>query len=211
MVITSLFKEESASESFLSEYGPETRIIWFWIHETNRLTDGYVALNPDGTSRVSITWTSTGSASDIANRARYEADHRRDGVGLSAWDEDQQSSMLTALGITAENISAEEAFAEFALAPIRALERSSTHQLSIAWDAEEDDIQEAIGLRYLVVQKAEAILNDAGLLVDPQGTVVDSDTLSATMGVKEFNTAKSLLWEKLSPEERRYNCRIVSA
>ena len=67
------------------------------------------------------------------------------------------------------------------------------NRLSIQWDVAERDIQDAIGLRYTVVQKAEAILNDAELLVDQSGTVVPDNDVSATLEASEFDAARTLL------------------
>ena len=86
--------------------------------------------------------------------------------------------------------------------------RAFATQLSSRWDVAEGDISDAIDLRYQVVQKAEAILNNAGLLVDASGRVVAEDAVSATREVAEFDAARTLLLNALSPEERRYNCSI---
>ena len=211
MVVALLFKEECAVESILSGDAPETRIIRFWIHQSNRLTDGHITIQPDGTSSTSINLSSKGKRSSIAARAAYDGEIRQSEAGFEAWDDARVADLLSDMQIESGAASPSNAFADAILAPVRAVESSMAEQLSIQWEVQDEDIPDAIGLRYHVVQKAEAILNDAGLLVDQMGTVVADDSVSATMEVTQFGAAKSLLMNTLSADERRYNCRIEHA
>ena len=211
MVIASLYKEQSRANGASGSPGSETRIIHFWIHQKTRLTDGHIVIPASGKPRISVNWSSRGTPSDIAERARYEQTARKQQAGMAEWDKEQVAALLAELGIEHGSGNATKAFADVVLHQVRNAERAAAHKLSIQWDVEEQDISDAIGMRYLAVQKAEAILNDAGLLVDADGTVVNDTQVAATLEVTEFEAAKSLLWTTLSPEERRYNCRIVSA
>ena len=210
MVVSALFKDSvDIADHVSSSSAPETRIITFWLHQPTRLTDGHIAIRADGTSRITVNWSSKGKPFDVASRARHDTASRQQDAGMTAWDSAQVSALLDDLSIPHVGQKPIDAFADAVLAPIRASERQAAERLSIQWDVSERDIQDAIGLRYTVVQKAEAILNDAGLLVDQSGTVVADDEVAATLEVSEFNAAKSLLWTKLTAEERRYNCRIA--
>ena len=211
MVIASLFKEQSGAEGVFGRQEPETRIVRFWIHQKTRLTDGHIAFPATGNPRISINWSSRGTPSDVAERADYEGAVRRQQAGMTEWDENRVAALVADLGIESDCLGPFNTFADAVLQQVRNTERSAVHKLSIQWEVEDQDISDAIGMRYLAVQKAEAILNDAGLLVDPDGTVVNDNEVAATLEVTEFEAAKSLLWTTLSPEERRYNCRIINA
>ncbi len=207
MVIALLFKEEQSS----SDQSPETRILRYWLHQSNRITDGTIIFAPDGTARASINMSTKGKRAQVHARALYDGSLRRTDGGYVDWEEERLSELLVAMQIEPGTKPPAERFAEAILRPIRATESAMAEHLSILWDVEDKDISDAIGLRYHVVQKAEAILNDAGLLVDPMGTVVADDRVLATMEVTQFEAAKSLLMNTLSPEEKRYNCRILNA
>ncbi|MEM7719668.1 MAG: hypothetical protein AAF222_10740 [Pseudomonadota bacterium] len=207
-MVTALFKEETASQSFLNSFDPATRIVWFWIHEPARITDGHVAFETGAAPRISINMSTKGKPFDIAQRARLDGASRQDEAGLTHWNDAEVTALLADLGADSMGAAPVEAFAEAVVGPLRAEDRATAARLSILWDVDDRDIRDAISLRYQVVQKAEALLNDAGLLVDPSGTVVPDHTVAATLEVAEFEAAKTLLWNKLSPEERRYNCRI---
>lgn len=204
MVVSALFKEDPKNAA-----APGKRIIRFWLHQPTRLTDGHIALHADGTSRIAVNLSTKGKPFDIAERARHDGAMRREHEGMTAWDDAQVRDLLALLNIAPDGQTPIRLFADIILAPIRCAEREAAKRLSIQWDVEDKDLPDAIGLRYQVVQKAEAILNDAGLLVDQDGTVVAGDTVTATLEVFEFAPAKALLWEKLTAEERRYNCRIA--
>lgn len=208
MVFELLFKEACASHQGQNAQTPTTEILRFWLHQSNRVTDGHIAFQPDGTAHTSINLSTKGRHSTIEARAAYDAAMRRDQAGYDEWDDARLTSLLDKMSIEIGDKSPAQAFASAVLAPIRATESAAAEHLSILWDVEDEDIHDAIGLRYHVVQKAEAILNDAGLLVDQMGTVVAEDNVSATIEVTQFAAAKSLLMNTLSADERRYNCRI---
>ena len=206
MVVSALFKEETPNST-----APGTRKICFWLHQPTRLTDGHIVLQEDGTSKTVVNLSTKGKPFEISARARHDNSMRREDAGMAEWDDVQIAALLADLEIDQASASPVEAFADAVIAPIRAAERSAAKHLSIQWDVEERDIPEAISLRYQVVQKAEAILNDAGLLVDQDGTCVSDETISATLEVSEFDAAKALLWSALNAEDRRYACRIDEA
>lgn len=211
MVIALLFKEEWANEGSHGDQKPESRIVRFWIHQPNRLTDGHIAFAEDGTARASINMSTKGKRAKVHARALYDGSMRRTDAGYTQWDGDRVKALLEAMQVELGEKSPAESFADAILRPIRAAESAMAEHLSILWDVDDKDISDAIGLRYQVVQKAEAILNDAGLLVDPMGTVVANDRVLATIEVTQFEAAKSLLMNSLNAEERRFNCRILNA
>lgn len=206
MVVSALFKEDASHSAAAG-----TRKVDFWLHQPTRITDGHILLQADGTFRINVNWSNKGKPFDVAARARYDAAMRRDEAGMTAWGDAQVGALLADLNISPGARSPVEALCDTVLAPIRSAERQAAERLSIQWEVSDRDIPDAIGLRYQVVQKAEAILNDAGLLVDQDGTVVSDDTVAATLEVSEFGAAKSLLMSKLTAEERRYNCQILQA
>ena len=211
MVIALLFRDEHTSVQTSNDQTPDTRIVRFWIHQTNRLTDGTFTYSEDGTAKASINMSTKGKRAKVHARALYDGSIRRTDAGYTDWDDNRINALLEAMQVDPSEKPPAERFAEVILRPIRATESAMAEHLSILWDAEDKDISDAIGLRYHVVQKAEAILNDAGLLVDPMGTVVADDRVLATLEVTQFAAAKSLLMNSLSSEERRYNCRIIHA
>jgi len=205
-MVQALLKEFRADSGNPQGYDPETKVIRFWFHQATRLTDGHIALSADGTSRIVVNWSTRGTRREIEDRARIDADDRM-ADGYSEWSDAQVFSVLLALGIET-GASAKETLAKAVVAPMEAAERASAERLSIQWEVDEINLGDAIGLRYMVVQKAEAILNDAGLLANPEGTVVSDERVSATLEVAEFAAARNVLLEELTPTERRYNCRI---
>ncbi|MGR3514168.1 MAG: hypothetical protein ACU0GG_15515 [Paracoccaceae bacterium] len=207
-MVVALFKEDSAARTSQSSTSPKTRIVRFWLHQPNRLTDGHLAIGETGETRVSINLSTRDTTKTITERAAADRAAREGQDGYSIWDNAAVADLLGAMDIDCAGRSPCDVFADAVVAPVEATERAAADRLSIQWDVEERDIPEAIGLRYLVIQKAEAILNDAGLLVDPKGTVVADDTVAATLDVTEFSAAKSLLASVLTAEERRFNCRI---
>lgn len=201
MVTALLFKEECSADG--------SRVVRFWIHQPNRLTDGHIAIGQDGKARTSVNMSSKGKRAAIEARADYDGSMRRKAGGFEEWDDARLAALLDDLQVEAGNRPHADAFAEAIVMPIRAVESAMAEHLAIKWDVRDEDISDAIGLRYHVVQKAEAILNDAGLLVDQMGTVVADDQVSATIEVTQFAAAKTLLMSALSAEERRYNCQIL--
>ncbi|MEM6387002.1 MAG: hypothetical protein AAF718_12290 [Pseudomonadota bacterium] len=207
-MVTLLFKETLAANSYFSKYQPEARVVAFWIHQQTRLTDGHVVLQPNGKAQIVVNWSAHGKPFTIAERARLDGRMRREDAGMTEWRDADVIALLEHLGVDVLADAAIDTFVDVIIGPICANERESAERLSIRWDVDDKDIKDAIGLRYQVVQKAEAVLNDAGLLVDPNGAVVSDETVSATLEVAEFTAAKALLWKALSAGERRYNCRI---
>lgn len=112
MVITSLFKTETGSESFLSGYEADTRIVWFWLHEQNRLTDGHIALPKDGNPRVCVNWTTKGRDASIAERAVLDETAWRETVGLSELEDTVLSEIVDKLQISLDGRTPQDAFAD---------------------------------------------------------------------------------------------------
>lgn len=210
-MIAALFKEREAGEGSFAQYPAGTRIVQFWLHQPTRLTDGHIAFRPGGTPRISINRSLAGTAQDIGAQAAMEQTMQRDEAGMAIWADTQIKALVAELDLPGDTVAPADRLADALLRPVLAAEKSAVNRLSIRWDADKKDPTDAIGLRYSVVQKAEAILNDAGLLADGNGTVIADDEVAATLEVTEFSAAKSLLWNTLTVEERRYNCRISPA
>ncbi|MEM8803227.1 MAG: hypothetical protein AAGF55_11895 [Pseudomonadota bacterium] len=111
MVITALFKTEIGTESFLAGHEADTQIVWFWLHERNRLTDGHIAIPVQGTPRVCVNWTTQGRASSIAERAFFDEPAWRETVGMSELDGAQLSNIIHRLQISLNGRTVEDAFA----------------------------------------------------------------------------------------------------
>lgn len=112
MVIKSLFKTETGAESFLAGYEADTQIVWFWLHERNRLTDGHIALPKDGVPRICVNWSTQGAATSIAERSVFDEAAWRETVGLSEMDDAQLAEIVEKLQITMGDRAPRDAFAD---------------------------------------------------------------------------------------------------
>lgn len=81
-------------------------------------------------------------------------------------------------------------------------------RLCIQWDIDAHDPEAALALRNQVLEEAETLLDAAGLLVDWEGASVGAGTVETTFSVTDFDAAKALVWEALSPAQKGHNCRI---
>lgn len=210
-MVAALFKDTQANATFLRQYADDTRIIRYWLHQPTRLTDGHIALTQDGTARYVVNWSRRGTHREISYLAQTARLILRGEEGFECWTNAQLSDLLRSLGAAPQPGHSDlTLLADILTAPILSAERAGAENLSLHWEVDDKHLADALSHRFAVVQKAEAILNEAGLLVDPEGTIVSQQEVSATLKVSEFKAAQAVLRTRLHTSDLRYNCKIIN-